>query len=178
MDSPEKGSKPSGFQVRIENPDLLFKAIKDSASGEIGKALMESPIREIGVNLTSGKDTFDLSAEIDLDIFWARGPDKAPSVLTETVAGRFKLVSERGGNFVVEASKGTKLVFTKRGALGNIVVSTGEVEDFLGEKNRLVPPPRRQKRVLILLLKTSQKYSRKLSRSYMKLMGSFLLMRS
>lgn len=147
--SPEGEPKPNGLRVRVENPDLIFKALKRGVSGELGRYLLESPVDKASVELRAGKGTFNLLGRVSLN-FEARYDRKIrDEAIRQAVAQRFlvnnpdRRVVERGGNFIVTAPRGTKFVLGKR-AVGfdDTVISTGFVESQVsGESLQLVPAP-------------------------------------
>lgn len=145
---PEGEQKPKGFQVKVESPDLVFGAIERNVSGELGKHLLESPIDEVSVELISGKDTFNLLGEVSLDFDARHGRNVSDKTVRKSVAQRFvknnpdgKII-ERGGNFVVTASRGTKFVVGERSVgLDDIVISTGLALQSFGEPLQIVPAP-------------------------------------
>jgi len=77
MNTPEQNTPPiqpsenepssKGFQIRVEKPDLIFKATQQENSGEIGQQLLESPIEKVDVQLEAGKGTFNLMGVIQFD---------------------------------------------------------------------------------------------------------------
>lgn len=67
MSVQEGEPQPKGFRVKVESPDLLFKALERGVSGEIGRHLLESPIDEVSAELKPGKDTFNLQGEVSID---------------------------------------------------------------------------------------------------------------
>lgn len=147
--SPEGESKPKGFSVRVENPDLIFKALERGVSGELGKHLLESPVDKVSAKLRAGKDTFNLLGEISLDLKARHDRNIRDEAIRRAVAQRFlannpdrKLV-ERGGNFIVTAPGGTKFVLGERSVgLNDIVISTGFIPPRItDEPLQLVPAP-------------------------------------
>jgi len=145
---PEREQKPKAFQVRMENPDLIFKAIEKGVSGELGRLLLESPVEKVDVEVKAEKDTFNLFGKISFDfdaIVDNRGLDKK---VRESVARRFgennsdgKIV-EKGGKFIVTAPKGTRFVVGEESVgLNNIIISTGFVPQNFSEPLQLVPAP-------------------------------------
>lgn len=145
---PEGEQKPKGFQVKVESPDLVFGAIERSVSGELGKHLLESPIDEVSVELQAGKDTFNLLGEVSLDFEARHQRNVSDKTIRKLVAQRFvkhnpdgKIV-ERGGNFIVTASRGTKLVLGEKSVgLDDILISTGLATQLIDEPLQIVPAP-------------------------------------
>lgn len=146
---PEGESKPKGFQVRVESPDLLFKALERGVSGEIGKHLLESPVDEVSAELKPGKDVFNLQGEVSLDFNATYNRRINEETVRRAVAQRYlhnnpdgKII-ERGGNFIITAPKGTKFVLGERSVgLDDIMISTGLIDhQITDEPMQLVPPP-------------------------------------
>lgn len=146
---PEGEPKPKGFWVRVESPDLIFKALERGVSGELGKHLLESPVNMVTVELKAGKDSFNLLGEISLD-FKARYDRKIRGETIRLAAVKKFLknnsnckIVERGGNFIVTAPRGTKFVIgEKTMGLDDIAISTGLIEPtFGGEPLQLAPAP-------------------------------------
>jgi transitional endoplasmic reticulum ATPase len=152
--SPEGEPKPKGFGVRIENPDLIFDALQRGNSGELGRCLLEEPIKEVGVELIAENGTFNLLANVTLNSpipsskFFKEETTKniiqviARGVLANNPEDKIA-IAERGGNFIITAPRGTKFVLGENPLkIGVIIISTG-LTKTLGpnETLQLVPAP-------------------------------------
>ncbi len=146
--SPEGEQKSKGFQIRVENPDLIFRAIEKGISGELGAHLLESPVEKVDVDVKAEKDTFNLLGNISFDFDAIQNNRGFDQKVRESVARRFvennpdgKIV-ERGGKFIVTAPRGTKFVVGERSVgLNDIIISTGLVPQTIGEPMQAVPAP-------------------------------------
>lgn len=130
---------PKGFSVRVENPDLIFKAIQNGVSGEIGKHLLESPVEEVKAEIKSGKDSFNILGEVSIDLRATLGLEKrvkqiSPEDVINTIAQGYvgnnpdgKII-ERARNLVITAPRGTRLVLSVGRMDRDIKISTGLVE--------------------------------------------------
>lgn len=142
---------PRGFGIKVENPDLIFKAIRNRAGGELGKLLLEAPISEVSVDLEPQKDTFNLAGEVGIDFRSTRMFEgkSDPGRIMEAVANKYarnnpdgKLI-ERGRNLIVTGPHGTKLMFGEDISLHRIFITTGVVKGGLSshESMQVVPAP-------------------------------------
>ena len=146
--TPEGESKPEGFSIRVESPDLIFEALERGVSGELGRHLLESPVTAVSAQLSAGEYTFNLFGKVKLD-FTRAVHFKRVNVymIIEAVAQRFlsnnpegKIV-ERGGNYIVIAPRGTKFVLGEEAPeLSNIVVSTCLLNTAI-EPLQVIPAP-------------------------------------
>jgi AAA+ superfamily predicted ATPase len=145
-----KPPEPKGFQVRIENSDLIFKAIQAKRNGELGNQLLESPIKEVDVDLKTTKDTFNLTGAIHLDFNKTRDKSIDVQETKRRIAQRFlentpnNKITERGGHFIVIASRGTKFIISGHLIDDKIDISTGIIRDFLEDKQVLTLPSSNQ----------------------------------
>lgn len=147
--TPEGEPKAAGFRVRVESPDLIFKALERGVSGDIGRHLLESPVDEVSAELIAEKGKFNLHGIVSLD-FGARS-ERGIGVesLRRTIAQRYlqnnsdgKII-ERGGNFIITTPRGTKFILAERfKGLGHILISTGLIHPTItGEPMQIVPAP-------------------------------------
>jgi len=54
------------FLVEMENPELIFKSIKEGIFGCLGDNFLEDPIYEVTVDVESNKKTYNLFADIEM----------------------------------------------------------------------------------------------------------------
>lgn len=146
------------FQIKVENGELFFKTLKKGFSGEVGRQLLEEPVKEVVVSLVSGRKEFNLFSSIFISDE-ARGKVAlTESTIIRRVAKRFagnnpeSRVIERGGNFVVTASGGTRLIIGKDESFSDesydgyphsvITITTG-MEPYrpMGKYMQIVPAP-------------------------------------
>lgn len=148
---PEGKPEPKALQVKVENPDLILKAIQKKQDGELGFQLLENPLKEITVNFnTTEEDTFNLTAKIDLDIIKVRDKLFDPQKAKQRIAERFlkydpdNKIKERGRHFIITAPRGTKFIVSGDTMDFHINISTGIYTDFITKKQVLPPPSTNQ----------------------------------
>lgn len=112
--------------------------------GELAKALLESPMQELDIDLSSDADTFDLSSTVSY-AFDARhaGGFRSQDVM-DAVKRTAELngeVIERGGNYIFNGSKGTQFVLGRDISLDRLTLSTGKVRNFVFDATQVVPSP-------------------------------------
>lgn len=140
---------PKGFSIKVENPDLIFEAIRNGVSGEIGKHLLKNPISGVSAEIESNGDTFNLIGTIQLDPIASMKSRVDQKEIFQNVVQRFMQtnpegqMTERGGNFIMTASRGTKLVFSNELGLSWLYLTTGLVRVGLSsyKGTQLIPAP-------------------------------------
>ncbi|MFZ5932746.1 MAG: AAA family ATPase [Patescibacteria group bacterium] len=143
----EAEPSPRGFHVRVEKPDLIYKAFQEGASGELGVLLLEDPIEKVSVEGFGQKDSFNIEAQIELSFSarYDRGVDEKDVI--RRLAQGYTQRRERGGNFIIVAPGGTELIIGRGTVgLGRIRITTGRVEDVL-EKIQAIPAPQLDNKV-------------------------------
>jgi len=141
-------AKPKGFQIRIESPDLILNAAQKGKSGELGKSLLEKPIKSIDVKLLSGKGNFDLEASVGLDTLagWDGDNNEDKTKLRtldfrKDIAEEFGTYKERSNNYIITGPRGTPLVITEELSLNKCIITTGFVRDWSRRIERINPAP-------------------------------------
>jgi len=139
----ESGPKSQGFQIHIDKPELIFKALQDGVSGELGTHLLQDPLREIKIKATKEPNGFNLVAKIRLSLGASMDRGIHERDLIKTIVGEYPEAKERGGNYIIQLADKTQLVIG-RGSVGldEIMISTGCVEDFIDKSIQLVPEPK------------------------------------
>lgn len=147
---PPEGEPKKCFNVKIEQPDQIWKAAKEGKSGQLGMQLLEKPLNNLDVSLISGKENFELIAKLDTthtaDFKVAK--DMYEWQIMENIIPALKQTypnsKERGGKLILTGSRGTKLI------IGNdeptnfhyIEISTGTIKGALGKaREQVVPSP-------------------------------------
>lgn len=133
-----------GFRVRVDNPDLLFEAIQSGISGEIGKVLLEKPIQSLEVNVESGLESFNYLAEVDPDYMWIHEQRRGMERVITSVLKRYSGLTERGGNLIVTAPRGTRILVSRRMGIGErVAITTGIFKSGYHEDSvQLAPAPK------------------------------------
>lgn len=133
-----------GFRIRVDNPDLLFEAIQSGVSGEVGKILLEKPVESLEVNVLSGLEDFNYLAKVNPDFTWEQKQNSGTERITTSVVKRYSGLTERGGNLIVTAPRGTRIVVSIRTGFGErIGITTGILEERFGDGAvQLAPAPK------------------------------------
>ncbi len=146
--TPEGESSPKGFQIRVENSDLIFRALQNGISGELGSQLLESPISSVNVDLISEKEeAFNLCGKVDIDFSASMHRGIKYKKVIQSVAKKFREnnpdgeIVERGGNYIITTSKGTRILLGGHKVLGNIYVNTGLTKQIGQENLQVIPAP-------------------------------------
>lgn len=122
---------------------MLFKAIKDGISGEIGRNLLECPVEEVNIGLKAEKENFNIQGSIGLvrDSV-IHNPRFEGNALGQVLAKKYnpdgKIVT-RGQSIIITAPRGTKIVI-ERGDL-KFVVGTGLIWEDSSRSMQLIPAP-------------------------------------
>jgi|GEM_PF-6434857 len=160
----ERGLTPGEFGIRVENNDLFFKALKRGFAGEVGRQLLEKPVKEVVISLVSGRRQFNLFAAVFINEEASQKNSMKESVISHEVAKSFAKnnpnsgVIERGGNFIVTASGGTRLLVAKDegfndeefdGKMHRVISITTGMEPYraVGSYLQVVPAPLSEKGV-------------------------------
>lgn len=116
---------PKGFSIRVESPDLIFKAAKDGISGELGKLLLAKPLMSAAIKLQGGKQNFNLEANVGLDPHSAwNNSSLRMGQYKESVAKKLVPYKERGGNYIITGPRGTPLIISGETRLNVIHITT------------------------------------------------------
>ena len=133
-----KESDSQGLQIRVENPELFLKAIKDGISGEAGSVYMEYPVERVAVDLLSDKDTFNMQVEIEVPFHTITG-ERRETVMRDflvfdgykkVIERNFSDIKERGGVFIVKGKMGTTMAIVKLTTPGGLQVTTGNYQEY------------------------------------------------
>lgn len=140
--SPEEEPK-KGFQVKIEQPDLIFKAAKEGKSGQLGKQLLEKPLRNVEVGLISGKENFDIFTKLDTDLYTNILPgisyNDAKQKIFSTMISSYSDAKEKGERFIFTGKRGTKFIIGS-GGYTDIEISTGTITEN-NHREQIFPGP-------------------------------------
>lgn len=136
---PGKESASQGLQIRVENPELFLKAIKNGISGEAGSVYMEYPVERVAVDLLSDKDTFSMQVEIDVPFHTIMG-ERKETILRDflvfdgykkVIERNFSDIKERGGVLIVKGKMGTTMVVVKpTGPAEGLQITTGNYQEY------------------------------------------------
>lgn len=146
--------KPKGIHVRIEEPDLIFKAAELRISGLLEKKDFDKPINNIQIGLTSGKDNFHLSAKISTEEFY-KSPysslkiprDKRPNeVLVSKLSESFNRDEEEKRENIFNGPNKTKFIisdgpYDEKNMTDMIQISTGTVTGTFGNSIEIFQGP-------------------------------------
>ena len=120
------------FLVEMENPDLIFKAIKDGVSGSLGDTFLEDPIYEVTVDVESNRKTYNLFADIEMCSAVLNRRHYRSDKILKSIAKKYvgnnpgKEYIKRGESLVITTSNGNK--FLMGYDTGLFYLNTGLVE--------------------------------------------------
>jgi len=129
----EANTPPTGLTFDIVKPELICQAISEGKSGEIAKALLESPGESVQISVESDGSTFDYISTVSI----RRDPPQRRvedfvAAFTRKIQTDGGEVKERGGNYIFTGVHGTELVIGRESILDRIRISTGITKDLTG----------------------------------------------
>ena len=144
--TPEINGPQPGIQFEIQKPELIYAAVKNGASGKLAHALLESPLKEIELDLAGEAGSFDLIWEISFardpaDLDMGNQAHNAMNRIVQSLKSEGNEVLERGGSFIVPGERGTQLVISHEFPLDRLFVSTGKMRDMISRYVQVVPSP-------------------------------------
>lgn len=73
-----------GFKVRIENPDLIFKAIQEKTSySELGRSNLALPLKGLSVSFVSNSERYKLTNNVSLENYETKIPESFSKKIIE-----------------------------------------------------------------------------------------------
>lgn len=172
---PEAEPKGKGFEITVENPDLIYQAIEKGKSGLVGETLMSKPLKKVIVELFDNKDTFNLIAHINYESDFSMGNENFPKLnegFYKALAQTGMDIKERDGRFIFKTPEGISFIVGRGNGMANISISTGVYFDYRDDIKQLIPGPAKQREVFD---RTIQAFTKTLKKAVEIVYGSFKL---